>query len=141
MHAKDLLKCIHHFASTYYSEMGQLRDSSKEYRREKKLRRLKRLEQQAAKRASDSANCNLPDDEGTSETNSSKDSSEEESVAEKSGKLRKPRNTRRHRPQVDRDMYKVFDGSALMAIGMVFYVTQLACPHDAHSHVTPTSRS
>ena len=67
---QDLLKCIHRYASEFYTESGQLLNSSRDYRKERK----KRSDEKKAK--------------GRSST------------------------SKRHR-----DMYKVFDGSAIMAIG------------------------
>lgn len=119
----DLLKCIHYFASTYYSEMGQLRDSSKEYRKEKKLRRLARLERQAALETDKFVDGDLQSEEEESESSSSEEDeseSDDKSIESKVVKSkRKSRNSRRSLPHVDVDMYKVFDGSALMAMGMV----------------------
>ncbi|KAF5358631.1 hypothetical protein D9758_007760 [Tetrapyrgos nigripes] len=52
--SSDLLKCIHYLASRYYDEQGQLTNSSRQYRKEKKQRRLARLVKdrlQAARKA------------------------------------------------------------------------------------------
>lgn len=102
--------------------MGQLRDSSKEYRREKKLRRLKRLERQAQSGAGKSVDDNqLNEDEGDSERSSSEEDNSEGEEQINTGKAeksrRKSRNTHQSNPHVGTDMYKVFDGTALMAIG------------------------
>ncbi|KAJ7066755.1 hypothetical protein C8F01DRAFT_1366201 [Mycena amicta] len=48
--SSDLLKCVHHFASNYYAERGQLFNDSRIYRKAQKQRRLAkkaRLETQA----------------------------------------------------------------------------------------------
>ena len=70
---QDLLKCIHRYASEFYTESGQLLNSSRDYRKQRKK---------------------------TSE--------------EKKGEGRRQRTSSSKRYQ---DMYKVFDGSAIMAIG------------------------
>lgn len=122
MSCQDLLKCIHYFASTYYSEMGQLRDSSKEYRREKKLRRLRKLERLAAHTAA-KLRPSLQQNHVAQNENNEASSSEEESSGtdEKSnaGKAKKVSKRRQAKPLVGTDMYKIFDGSALMTIGEV----------------------
>ncbi|EKM59897.1 uncharacterized protein PHACADRAFT_158312 [Phanerochaete carnosa HHB-10118-sp] len=131
MPCQDLLKCIHYFASTYYSEMGQLRDSSKEYRREKKLRRLKKLERLAARTAArlrpglqQNHDAQDEDNEAGSSKDDISDTDEESSV----GKVKKVSKRRQAKPLVGTDMYKIFDGSALMTIGEVQWtLCSLAC--------------
>lgn len=114
------MKCIHYFASTYYSEMGQLRDSAKEARQEQKLRRLDKLKRRAAPKTT-KLKQGLQKDTGTRDEDSETDSSgenisdtEEGSTASRAKKVSK---RRRAKLPVDTDMYKIFDGSALMAIG------------------------
>ncbi|KAH9942599.1 hypothetical protein B0H21DRAFT_780007 [Amylocystis lapponica] len=103
----DLLKCLHHFASAYYGAMGQLYDASKEARRTKRLRRLKRLRRQA----------NAGDDEREKHEGSGKeDDSGQETVSSEKIKTRERHWTAKASKT---DMYKIFDGSALMAIGML----------------------
>lgn len=123
MRLQDLLKCIHYFASTYYSEMGQLRDSSKEYRKEKKLRRLKRLQKQADRKAA-AAQSDQKAGDGEDESSATSSSEEEETESEDESTTSKAptskkgsRNVRRAKALAGADMYKIFDGSALMAIG------------------------
>ncbi|KAI0690839.1 hypothetical protein BC835DRAFT_158406 [Cytidiella melzeri] len=130
--SSDLLKCIHYFASALYTEMGQLRDSSREYRREKKRRRLARL----AKTPSTSPQRGVSDAEASAEgsyssPSSSSDDEKEEQRHEEHKRKRtsksgsKTRSLGRKgvsRPELNTmktDMYKACDGSALMAIGML----------------------
>ena len=97
------MKCIHYFASTYYSEMGQLRDCTREYRKEKKRKRLERLKaEETAARISFSRESSLDaisQHDGSQTAETTKEQSRSTST-----------NT-------GVDMYKLFDGSALMAIG------------------------
>lgn len=122
MPCQDLLKCIHYFASTYYGEMGQLRDSPKEYRQEKKLRRLKKLERLAVHTAAKlrpGLRQNYVAQDEDNEAGSSEEEisgTDEESSA---GKAKKVFKRRQAKPLVGTDMYKIFDGSALMTIGEV----------------------
>ncbi|GJE87497.1 hypothetical protein PsYK624_035800 [Phanerochaete sordida] len=130
--SSDLLKCIHYFASTYYSEMGQLRDVSKEYRQEKKQRRLKRLEDSSARRATKRRSV-TQEREGPQGEDSEQGSSEEETSDDSEEATDGPRKIskrRQARPLVGTDMYKLFDGSALMAIGMLLqhHVEGLVAP-------------
>jgi hypothetical protein len=115
---KDLLKSIHYFASTYYTELGQLRDCSREYRKGKKLKHLKKLSKIAVRRAEGHAKTTGEDEE--SEESSSEESTESEDDSNTSNAVKSTkglRNARRSQPLLGADMYKVFDGSALMAIG------------------------
>jgi len=71
--SSDLLKCIHRYASEFYTESDQLLNSSRGYREQRKIR-----------------------------------------CVEKKTKERRQGTSKRYR-----DMYKAFDGSAIMAIGML----------------------
>ncbi|KAI9574323.1 hypothetical protein HD554DRAFT_2165813 [Boletus coccyginus] len=119
--ACDLLKSIHHFASCYYRERGQLFDSSRNYRGMKKERR-KRSQENIHTLA---ANTHTPEDQnidsGTEHTETEDQTTEEEEDGsgimdtEDSGK----EGPRTKGETYRKDMYKAFDGSALMAIGIV----------------------
>ncbi|KAF7294429.1 hypothetical protein MKEN_01435400 [Mycena kentingensis (nom. inval.)] len=89
--SSDLLKCIHHYASSYYSERGQLFNDSRTFRKERKRRRL-------AKKA-------------RLELGSDAESEQEEPPK----KMVAPASAKERR----KDMYKTMDGSALLAIGML----------------------
>ncbi|KZT29516.1 hypothetical protein NEOLEDRAFT_1175197 [Neolentinus lepideus HHB14362 ss-1] len=138
--SSDLLKAIHHFASAYYSSKGQLIDASRDARRAKKVAKLKRL--QELSNLDKFATPESPSDRGLDEEK--EDSSDEESG--KSGTSMRswtgsptpgPSSTpktdtgykgktsgrrsrkRRDQGELRRDMYKAFDGSALVALGML----------------------
>ena len=87
--SSDLLKCIHYLSSSYYTEQGLLVNASKQYRKEKKERKLKKLE--SVPQSED----HLPNVD---------DSANDE-------------NPRKKKPTRIRDMYKMMDGSALIVIG------------------------
>ncbi|KAF9004308.1 hypothetical protein BDQ17DRAFT_1354913 [Cyathus striatus] len=113
--SSDLLKCIHHFASTYYTEHGEMLQIAQQYRKEKKERQHSTEPTRKKKRLDE----DLDDDH---EEHSSSGNKEE-------GTSRKPA-PRKRRPKVYRDMYKMFDGTALMAIGMLVqgYVESMLTP-------------
>ncbi|TRM63693.1 hypothetical protein BD626DRAFT_275474 [Schizophyllum amplum] len=92
----DLLKCIHHFASKYYTERGMLLNSSKDYRRERKERQQSRLQEET------------PIDESVDDDQSAPP-----------GKRRDRGKAYAESSKQTRDMYKVMDGSALMALGLL----------------------
>ena len=116
------MKCIHYFASTYYGEMGQLRDCTREYRKEKKRKRLERLKaEEAAPRTSTSRESSL-DENRLQKTNHELNASigDHEKVSQRDGsqtaEIRK-QPSQSISTNTGVDMYKRFDGSALMAIG------------------------
>lgn len=128
---QDLLKCIHYFASTYYTEMGQLRDSTREYRREKKGRKLARLQAGVAEKKkamkAKLQNADEEEDSASDSESSPSSSSEDEQDDEPETKAKakkgqsqgkRKRSLRRQTAYGSTDMYKICDGSALMAIGM-----------------------
>ncbi|KAI1795002.1 hypothetical protein LXA43DRAFT_1080308 [Ganoderma leucocontextum] len=124
----DLLKCLHYFASTYYTAMGQLYDASREFRKERKIRRAQKLKKTGAASSSDpqpaGKDVNDPQDSSGEEDIEFSEDEEEEEEADKEGEEDDKRMKRRKtRPTASRhvakDMYKLFDGSALMALGML----------------------
>ncbi|PSR78319.1 hypothetical protein PHLCEN_2v7441 [Hermanssonia centrifuga] len=129
---QDLLKCIHYFASTYYSNMGQLRNDTREYRKEKKQRRLKRLSGKgtgsvpAPKEGSPRPNRSKTQSEGSSSSSEQEaegSENEEGDTTATAGRPKHKRAFRRARTESGTDMYKIFDGSALVAIGRRSRVT------------------
>jgi hypothetical protein len=118
--APELLKCIHHFASCYYRERGQLFDSSRNYRGKKKQRRKQSQNNihSLATGASQWQNIGSEDDDWIDE-----EVDEEEEVAEdlEDEDVDMAGEDGGKGPHTDsrKDMYKAFDGSALMAIGIV----------------------
>ncbi|KAJ7077878.1 hypothetical protein B0H15DRAFT_861281 [Mycena belliarum] len=109
--SSDLLKSIHHFACSYYSSRGQLFNDSRTYLKEKKKRRLARLEKSAKAQDADATS----------------DEEESPSTVQKTKKAETQR----------RDMYKRMDGSALVAIGILQFrghcAVLITCPRHASS--------
>lgn len=101
------MKCIHHAASSYYTEHGILRNAGKQYRALKRTKR--KSQQQSDGKDSD-------EDEEEEEESSEEDSEYEHGKPKR--KHRRTRTTEDEREDHDRDMYRAMDGSALVAIGM-----------------------
>ncbi|KAH9854888.1 hypothetical protein C2E23DRAFT_41963 [Lenzites betulinus] len=135
--SSDLLKSLHYFASTYYTAMGQLYDAPREARRLRKARRLEKAK--AARQAAGPSRANseragpheAPHSSGEDEIELSEDdledpmddhpAGEQEADAGKRATktVRRKKGPRQVRP-MEKDMYKILDGSALMALGMLF---------------------
>ena len=159
MRPQDLLKCIHRFAAEFYTERGQLLNISREYRKQRKKRTQKRARQRL--RASREEGLNSLSDSSSSESSKSKEDSEEDpasnaeteqesdddreeadldlddhgespSTSQKmKGKNKVKRKSRRRAGKLYTDMYKMFDGSAIMALGKD--ITSFIYPHVTHS--------
>ncbi|THH06620.1 hypothetical protein EW145_g3953 [Phellinidium pouzarii] len=123
MPSSELLKGIHHFASEYYSANGCLYDAAREARRQRKARKLMKLKNRVAGGSgrrvvdsdfdSDDDSKHIDDageDEEGAEHRDLGESSEKEDKSPKSEKQKK----RRSKELPRQDMYKAFDGSALM---------------------------
>ncbi|KAL1660393.1 hypothetical protein GGF50DRAFT_118997 [Schizophyllum commune] len=120
----DLLKCIHHFASKYYTERGMLLNASKDYRRERKERRKNATRQTTHTPEGD-------DGEPAVEEEQDEDGhpavDEQEVDEEGTNASAPPPPTKRRKrgkayaesSKLSRDMYKVMDGSALLALGLL----------------------
>jgi len=106
--SSDLLKCVHHFASWYYAARGLLSDQSV-FRRE--VRRGKTMIAQTADSGTDAA-ADADDLFAEDEEESESDSRREDRDAEGGERKGSPSES-------VLDMYRAFDGSALMAIGML----------------------
>ena len=83
MCAQDLLKCLHYFASTYYTAMGQLYDVGREFRKERKMRRAGKLKKTASASSSRSRSTaksadHSEDSSGTEDIDLSEDEQEVE---------------------------------------------------------------
>ncbi|KAF9226824.1 hypothetical protein BS17DRAFT_776178 [Gyrodon lividus] len=135
--APELLKCIHHFASCYYRERGQLFDSSRDYREKRKERR-KQSQNNLHVLAADASNQQNIDSEGDNWIDEEEEVTEgvEDEDVDMSGE-----DSVQERPQTDsckKDMYKAFDGSALMAIGIMLQEqvahTLSSRPHSSKEH-------
>ncbi|KDQ64081.1 hypothetical protein JAAARDRAFT_52076 [Jaapia argillacea MUCL 33604] len=181
--SSDLLKCIHHFASTYYTSKSQLFDSTREARLVKKQRRLDRLNDAASLREgsvesvrSRGKGRGRGNDRGSTGNSKKKRKRDDGNTTEEDevlldenerlaattaarGKKKKGRRSTKSKSraqstdgdgeaeggeeeEVDieeesegdelrRDMYKAFDGSALLALGMLLqtHVKSLLTPH------------
>jgi len=119
--APDLLKAIHHFASCYYRERGQLFDSSRDYRGMKKERRRQRQEN-IHTLATNTIKHETIDSE--TEHTGTEDETTEEDEDENDDMDMDAVDTGKDGPRTKgdtyrKDMYKALDGSALMAIGIV----------------------
>ncbi|KAI0694375.1 hypothetical protein C8T65DRAFT_711013 [Cerioporus squamosus] len=126
--SSDLLKCLHHFASSYYTAMGQLYDATREARQERKLRRLAKRRENATASSSRAASSEATkvdidgggSDEETTESSEDDDDAVDREFPAKGGKSSGKKKKRRvHIHPMDKDMYKIFDGSALVALGML----------------------
>lgn len=109
--------------------MGQLYDASKEARREKKRRHLNRLSQRTTSVDVGSSRQAQSNEAGVEHGNHHSPTEDEEGVEDEEGddvdegheKYKRKIRSRSHRGNhADVDMYKMFDGSALMAIGKLF---------------------
>ncbi|KAI6100154.1 hypothetical protein F5141DRAFT_1051669 [Pisolithus sp. B1] len=106
--APELLKSIHHFATCYYHERGQLSDRSGASRKEK------RKGQNIHMVAAGETNMSETDDELWEDRDD--ESGQGDDDDENAGKDNALATSSHDDPDV-KDMYKAFDGSALMAIG------------------------
>ncbi|KIM34998.1 hypothetical protein M413DRAFT_14802 [Hebeloma cylindrosporum] len=143
----DLLKCIHRFAAEFYSERGQLLNISREYRKQRKKRAQKRARERLRASRKEEGLDSLSDSlssegsksqEGSEEDPASNEETEEDdddeeeheldsddhgagpSTSQNKRKKGKPKGKGRRRAgKLYTDMYKMFDGSAIMALGML----------------------
>lgn len=131
---KDLLKSIHHFASCFYRERGQLFDSSKDYRGKKKERKQSQgnvhiIAATTREHQNTSSECehSETEDESTEEV---EDQGQVMDMQDSEGEALKGKAD-----TYKKDMYKAFDGSALMAIGLWSFlpseVDSIYCRHCA----------
>lgn len=128
--ASDLLKSIHHFSSCYYRERGQLFDSSRYFRRKKKERykesqeNIHTLTSKAHKRQNTESDVELS--EAVDETSEEDEDGSDTMDAEDRGS----EAPRAKGDTCKKDMYRAFDGSSLMAIGIVLqeYVAHTLSP-------------
>ena len=156
MRTQDLLKCIHRFAAEFYTERGQLLNISREYRKQRKKRAQKRARQRLRASRKEEGLDSLSDSESSkskeisegpasnAETDQESDDDKEEvdldsddhgegpSTSQKmKGKKNTKRKGRRRAGKLYTDMYKMFDGSAIMALGKD--ITSFIYPHVTHS--------
>ena len=118
--AQDLLKCIHHFASLYYTSQSQLSDVTREFRYARQAKNQNKLVEGKGGQKGRDRDVDADDDEQSSEIGDDSEEEIQEGGGDVDGSARsKRRRKRRTRKELKRDMYKIFDGSALMAIGLV----------------------
>ncbi|KDQ15471.1 hypothetical protein BOTBODRAFT_625174 [Botryobasidium botryosum FD-172 SS1] len=122
--SSNLLKTIHHFASNYYSKRGELFDGTARYRELRKERRRRKMEK--SKEQIDSEHDSGSESESRKDCDVDEDEDNEESEFWPSpgsggdGDGHKPHlQTDEGRRSPRKDMYRAFDGTALMAIGMI----------------------
>ncbi|OCB87212.1 hypothetical protein A7U60_g5729 [Sanghuangporus baumii] len=132
--SSDLLKCVHHFASEYYTSYGCLYNAPKAAREATKIRKLARLRKAVARKGGqrvideDTKGLESSDASGNGSDGNVKDIGNRADRIEDGGGdggtrlgpagLRKRKKTS-SKDMPRRDMYRAFDGSALMAIGML----------------------
>ncbi|KAL5487521.1 hypothetical protein ACEPAI_5629 [Sanghuangporus weigelae] len=132
--SSDLLKCVHHFASEYYTSYGCLYNAPKAAREATKIRKLARLRKAAARKASqrvidedtkglESSDASVNGSDGNVNEIGNKADRIEDSGRDGGtrGGTAGPRKRRKtsSKDMPRRDMYRAFDGSALMTIGML----------------------
>ena len=103
---QDLLKCLHHFAAKYYSEKGQLIDASRIARQKKRART-------GVDQGSRSGSCSTVDSVSGEES----DYSGAGIALAPPVTLQTPKQKGRQGADLLKDMYKMLDGSALVALG------------------------
>ena len=120
---QDLLKQIHHFASHYYAAHDLLFDSKREYRKarkEKKDKKKKAKPREQGREREEEENTDIEEDtDSVDEAESEKEDegSEDGEEKDKSKPQPKRRAKKGEKKTLRRNMYKVFDGSALMTLG------------------------
>jgi hypothetical protein len=148
---QELLKAIHHYTASFYAQRGQLTNVSRSNRRERKQHRLRRLEHATAKATEtqskqESKANRQKSNEGDEIQNNSSDSSDDtddthtdvdgdtkyDTSANK--RIRARRRGLEDYSGSQRDMYKAFDGSALMAIGMLIFPMNFTTLRLTQSH-------
>jgi hypothetical protein len=159
MRTQDLLKCIHRFAAEFYTERGQLLNISREYRKQRKERAQERarqrlrdarkeegldslsdtsssesskLKEDSEKDPASNAETEQDDDGGEEAELGSDDRGEGPSTSQnRKEKGNAKRKGRRRARKLYTDMYKMFDGSAIMALGKD--ITSFLYRHVTHS--------
>lgn len=111
------MKFIHYFASEHYAASGLLFDASREFRKERKVRKMQKLRKRTLKKMRRQG-AESEDDKSSGESEEGSDSDNSSSGGgEPSNDQKKLRGAPRKGKAPSRDMYRAFDGSALMAIG------------------------
>jgi hypothetical protein len=108
---QDLLKCLHRFAAQYYSDKGQLIDASRIARQKKRAKTNADTGSRSSSRSTE---------DSISGEESGSDSTNVSSVSSATLQAPKPKQKGRQGADLVKDMYKMFDGSALVALGRIF---------------------
>jgi len=111
--SSDLLKCVHYFASQYYAARGLLSDQSRVYRRKVGQGKARARNSQTADPGTNSAAAADADDLFA------EDEEENETDLRRGDHDAKGGEPKGSPSESVLHMYKAFDGSALMAIGML----------------------
>jgi len=108
--SSDLLKCLHHFATNYYSNKGQLTDTSRIARQKKRAKMVTGTGTRSGSRSTaNSISGEESDGSGVD-------------IAPTSPTIpQNPEQKGPQRPDLVKDMYKIFDGSALVALGVLVH--------------------
>jgi len=105
--SSDLLKCLHYFAAEYYSDKGQLIDASRIAREKKKAK----MNIDGRNRSGSQSTMDFLPAEGPAHAHP-------DVTSTLSTMLQTPKQKGRQGADPVRDMYKMFDGSALVALGV-----------------------
>ena len=117
---QDLLKCIHHFASEYYAACGCLVNAPKLYRAQRKAREQVKFMRSPTEELDHYDNSYQHDGNRSNNEDFHQGENEggDDTVMMESNRRQTKRNRSRTKKRPQRDMYRAFDGSALMAIGL-----------------------
>ncbi|KIM77355.1 hypothetical protein PILCRDRAFT_12165 [Piloderma croceum F 1598] len=124
--SSDLLKQIHFFASRYYASQNILLDLSRMHRKEKKTKKMKDAAEGAEGDEDEESVSPGRDGRQEEEEEEEEESTDDEEMPSPPKKSARTKTTKRNmklkkrekrQKELRRDMYKVFDGSALMVIG------------------------
>ena len=127
---QDLLKCLHHFAAKHYSEKGQLTDTSRIARQKKKAK-------MSAGPGSRSCSQSTEDSIASEES----DNSNTDIVTASSTTSQTKKKKGRRGADLVKDMYKVLDGSALVALGKYLSIDAAFATHCGMQEFSCTSIS
>ncbi|KAF8314661.1 hypothetical protein F5887DRAFT_1042625 [Amanita rubescens] len=111
--SSELLKSIHYFTASFYTDQNELLDLGKTYRDRKKARERLRYAAKKGKRN------HVQQSEEDEESHSSEQESSEASTSMTKTSYGLAKTRRNVRKKHQQDMYKVMDGTALMALGML----------------------
>ena len=114
---QDLLKCLHHFAARFYSDKGQLIDASRIARQEKRTKMNAGTGTRSSSRSTIGSISGEESDDSAVVTTPTSPTI-----------LQAPKQRGQQGADLVKDMYKMFDGSALVALGKHSLVNVLLVP-------------